>query len=91
MAPQPIEKEKIAHLRFTSDSIVSTDPMKLRSKLEQATRMGNLDRVKVRIIFQDDEGQKYTETTIWATSQRHIVLKGGITIPIHRIIDVRLI
>jgi uncharacterized protein (UPF0248 family) len=36
----------------------------------------------------DAEGLKQVETTIWATGEKNIVLKHGMTIPIHRIVDV---
>jgi hypothetical protein len=88
---EPIEKERISALRFSDPSTVHGDGKELRRKLELATRMGNIDHVKVRILFQDDDGPKFTETTIWATSEKHIVLKGGVTIPFRRVIDVRLI
>ncbi len=87
----PIAKEEIASLSFTASSTVHADAKELRRKVELATRMGNIDHVKVRILFQDDHGPKFTETTIWAASPKHIVLKGGVTIPFHRLIDVKLI
>lgn len=87
----PIEKEKISDLRFSNREPVHLDPEALRKKLELATRMGNIDHVKVRIIFKDDETTRFTETTIWATLPQHIVLKGGVTIPFQRILDVKLI
>ena len=52
--------------------------------------LGNVHRTKMRIIFEDIEGVKEVQTTIWAVGDKNIVLKKGVTIPIHRLIDVIL-
>lgn len=86
-----IEKEMVENLNFSSGQNVNSDAQRLRDKLKNATRLGNIEHAKCRIYFMDDEGPKHVQTTIWATGETHIVLKGGITIPIHRIVDVKLI
>ncbi len=45
----------------------------------------------MRIEFEDDEGLKAVETTIWATGQKYICLKGGVWLPISRIREVKII
>jgi uncharacterized protein (UPF0248 family) len=40
------------------------------------------------VVFEDDQGRKMIETTIWATGEKNIVLKHGMTIPIHRIVEI---
>jgi hypothetical protein len=52
--------------------------------------LGNIDRTKMRIIFEDNEGIKEVRTTVWAVGDKNIVLKKGVTIPINRLIDVIL-
>ncbi len=89
--PVPVEKESISNLHFTKREVVHPDAKALREKLERATTLGNIDHSKVRILFMDDDGHKFTETTIWATSTNHVVLKGGVTIPFSRIVDVKFI
>ena len=82
-----VEKEKIGELHFPqSEVVVDETARKLRQKdLSDATILGNIEHNKVKIVFEDDKGVKYTETTIWATGEESIVLKSGITIPLHRI------
>ncbi|HLP12848.1 MAG TPA: hypothetical protein VK177_13015 [Flavobacteriales bacterium] len=88
-----IQKEEVANLRFPNEEVLGQEDQKkaLRSKLEQATALGNTDHGKIKIYFVDNEGLKKVETTIWATGEKNIVLKQGITIPIKRIIDVELL
>ena len=50
--------------------------------------LGNIHRVKMKITFEDDECTKQVRTTIWAVGDKNIVLKKGVIIPIHRIIDI---
>lgn len=82
-----IAKENIVNLHFPKDEVISDEnTRKMRMKLlNDATILGNIEHNKVKIVFEDDEGIKYTETTIWATGEKNIVLKSGITIPLHRI------
>ena len=51
-------------------------------------RLGNNEHVKCRILFRDDEGIKYVETTVWTFDRDRIVLKYGTTIPFQRVIDI---
>ena len=44
--------------------------------------------MKCRILFRDDEGIKYVETTVWTFDRDRIVLKYGTTIPFQRVIDI---
>jgi len=76
-----IEKEEVTNLHFPTEAIQirSRDEQKLLvHKLETATTLGNVHHNKIKIIFQDDEGLKEVRTTIWATGEKHIVLKKGI-------------
>ncbi|MBX7094818.1 MAG: hypothetical protein K1X56_08860 [Flavobacteriales bacterium] len=90
--PVLISKESVAGLRFPAEAISrSREEQKiLMDKLKDATTLGNIEHNKCRIIFSDDEGLKMVETTIWATGEKNIVLKHGMTIPIHRIVDVNI-
>lgn len=82
-----VEKEKIGELHFPQTEVVADETgRKLRLKdLSDATILGNIEHNKVKIVFEDDISLKYTETTIWAVGDKNIVLKSGITIPLHRI------
>ncbi len=87
-----IEKESIPSLMFPQNAVnKSKEEMKsLVQKLKRSMVLGNIHRTKMRIIFEDNEGAKEVQTTIWAVGDKNIVLKKGVTIPINRLIDVIL-
>ncbi|SEI00369.1 hypothetical protein SAMN02927937_02670 [Paenimyroides aquimaris] len=87
LAFKPIEKENIEGLNFPATDVL-TDPQEIvnrKGELENAMAMGNIDHVKIAIFFEDDKDLWVTNTTIWAVTPEHIVLKKGVTIPINRI------
>lgn len=85
-----IQKERIPSLRFPRQSLMLSDPEKagIQVMMERATRLGNSEHGKCRILFQDDEGLKAVETTIWTFDSENIVLKYGTTIPVARVVSV---
>lgn len=83
-----VEKEVIPSLSFHGEKKIKQHP-ELKNQLEQATRLGNGYHTKVSIYFHDDEGLKRVETTIWAAGNKYILLKGGVWIPISRIVEVK--
>lgn len=87
-----IEKEKISGLKYPdADVLASKDDMKIRSmNLERALKLGNLEHNKIKIIFEDSEGIKQVETTVWGVTDKRVILKQGVVIPIHRIHDVKV-
>lgn len=88
-----ITKEEISKLTFPiSEVLASKEAIENRRvDLEKATRLGNIEHYKVNIIFEDQEGPKKVNTTIWATTEKRISLKGGINIPINRIHAVKML
>lgn len=90
-ASSRIEKEDVKNLKFPeSDVLASTDEKKIRnSDLERALKLGNIEHNKIKIIFEDNEGIKYVETTVWGVTDSRVILKQGILIPIHRIYEIR--
>lgn len=85
-----IEKEMISELRFP-DAEVLHDPEMIKKRhndLERATRLGNVEHGKIKITFEDSVGMKKVNTTIWATTDKRIILKKGVVIPINRIHEV---
>jgi len=88
-----VSKEIISNLTFPT-----TEVLKLKEAitsrmldLERATALGNVEHNKIKITFEDSEGLKQVETTIWATTDKRIILKGGVVIPIIRIHEVKII
>ena len=88
LKPTLVEKEIISSLSFSDFRKVDQHP-NLQAQLASATRLGNAYRGKVSIIFEDDEGLKRVDTTIWAYGAKYICLKGGIWIPIDRSVEIR--
>lgn len=90
--PVSIEKEKLIELHFPNNEVLKSkeDIQKRSYELERASQLGNGDHVKMKIVFEDAEGLKQVETTIWAVTKDRIVLKQGMTIPIGRIHEIRL-
>ncbi len=84
---KPIEKENITGLNFPpTDVLTNLQEIALRKQdLEKAMAIGNTDHVKIEIFFEDDKDLLVTNTTVWAVTPEHIVLKKGVTIPINRI------
>jgi hypothetical protein len=87
--PELIEKELITSLTFKNTEKVKQHP-ELFKQIENATLLGNAYHSKVSIIFMDDDGLKRVDTTIWAAGSKYICLKGGVWIPISRLVEIRL-
>jgi uncharacterized protein (UPF0248 family) len=88
-----VDKEALRTLNFPREEVLkTTDSAKeRRNLLERATILSNLYHNKVKITFEDSDGSKMVDTTIWATTDNAIMLKGGIVLPIHRILSIELI
>jgi len=88
LAPMMIEKEIIDTLTFCEAKLGTKEVESITKKLFDAMMLGNMDHYKVKISFNTLDGVKEVFTTIWATTDRFIVLKGGRYIPINSIIEV---
>jgi uncharacterized protein (UPF0248 family) len=90
--PVKIEKEQVPQLKFPADEVLkSKDLVKERQhNLQRAMTLGNLEHAKIKVIFEDSVGLKQVETTVWGVTDKRIILKQGVVIPIHRIHEVRI-
>lgn len=89
---EPIEKEKIEDLKFPSTEVLN-DPEKIKERkieLERALALGNLEHTKIRIYFEDDTACRVVDTTVWGVTDKRVILKQGVVIPIHRVHSVKL-
>ncbi|MFM7595947.1 MAG: hypothetical protein ACKO4Y_07205 [Flavobacteriales bacterium] len=84
---QEIQKEQVPNCTYEKSSNIEQE-VNLRQKLHKAMVLGNTHRGKVTIVFCDDEGLKKVNTTIWAKGEQFITLKGGVWIPISKIVDI---
>lgn len=84
---EKIEKEHIEKLKFPESEVLKDkESIKEReAELNRALTLGNLERTKMRIYFEDDQSKKIVETTIWGLTDKRVILKQGVVIPIHRV------
>ena len=82
-----IEKEAIVNLHFPEiDVLEDNEAINQRnSDLGRALSLGNLEHSKIKIYFEDDQSKKVVETTIWGVTDKRVILKKGVVIPINRI------
>jgi len=92
MTPKKIEKEEIAQLHFSSNEVLNNEAQKSQRDhaLQNAVILGNFEKQKCRIVFHAEEGDNYVETTVWAVTDKHVFLKGGLALLIASIIEVIL-
>jgi len=84
---EKIEKENIEGLNFPNQEVLNSevDIQKRQSDLERALSLGNMEQIKIKIFFEDTNSQKYVETTVWGVTDKRVILKQGVVIPINRI------
>jgi len=87
-----VEKEDIASLHFPAEEILQYESERKvrRETVDRAISLGNLEHYKVKIYFADDAGEKLVNTTIWAVTDKAILLKQNVVLPIHRIIKLEI-
>lgn len=88
----PVQKEDINQLHFPNEEVlVNTEAAgERRLALERAVVLGNTYKGKTKIVFEDSEGVKQIETHLWGLTDKRVILKQGIVIPINRIHEVKL-
>jgi len=89
---QRIEKELIPGCTFVnSRTTLSVDQRKQNDKkLFRAMLLGNGFHNKVKIYFTTTEGERMVQTTVWAFTERFVMLKGNVFIPVDAITNVAL-
>jgi len=89
---QKIEKESIEKLKFPSDEVLKDLQLikERESELNRALALGNLERTKIKIYFEDDQSRKQVETTVWGVTDKRVILKQGVVIPINRVHKISL-
>ena len=84
-----IEKEDIGKSHFPEQEVLLTQDISHRLyEAERAMKLGNYFKDKVQIVFEDMEGIKKVETTIWGITDKRLLLKRGLMIPLHRVHDI---
>ena len=87
---QIVDKEQIQFLKFPKEDVLNRKNEKANRSLDlrRALYLGNLEREKVVIVFLDDTGLKKVKTTIWAVTDKSVILKKSTVIPLARIVSV---
>ena len=88
----PVQKEEVSHLHFPSNEVLlnAEATEQRRMALERAVVLGNTYKGKTKIVFEDSTGIRQIETHIWGLTDKRVILKQGIVIPINRIHEVKL-
>jgi hypothetical protein len=89
---EKIEKESIESLKFPNTEVLSDKDLMIEreSELNRAMSLGNLEHSKIKIYFEDDSSRKMVETTVWGVTDKRVILKQGVVIPINRIHKISL-
>ena len=86
-----IEKEEITEFSFPAGDVLKTEEERevRQNRIQRGTRLGNSVKGKVKIIFEDVEGLKKVETTIWGFTDKNIILKKTTIIPIRCVHEIK--
>jgi len=88
--PLDISRKQTAELHYELGEVLTSE-IEIRKRSEaihKATYLGNLKHQKVLIQFSTGAEVYQVHTTIWLHYNRHIYLKGGIRLPVERILDI---
>ncbi|CAN5275903.1 hypothetical protein BH09BAC1_BH09BAC1_12060 [soil metagenome] len=86
-----VQKEQIPGIiSLNPMDVLTTDvDRKHRNRmLYLAMILGNGYKSKVQITFESIDGPRRVETTVWATTEKSVLLKGGVSIPVTSIYKV---
>jgi hypothetical protein len=87
-----IEKSIVGGLHFPHQDVLQAPEhiAQRKADAERAMILGNNYKGKVKIIFEDAEGMKQIETTIWSVTDKWVLIKTGMGIPLNRIHAVQI-
>ena len=87
-----LDNDQILKVAFKNDNNMSVqENINMKDqKLYMAMLMGNNYYNNVRIIFNTEEGESEIVSRIWARTDKFIVLRGGVFIPINSVVDIIL-
>ncbi len=90
-ATKLIEKELITDFSFPKGDVLVTEEARTerQNRIKRGMRLGNSLKRKVKIVFEDVEGMKSVETTIWGFTDKNVILKKTTIIPIRCIHEIK--
>ena len=80
-----IAKEQIPEYRIIPAFVDRTGVW--LNQLQYSCRLGNEFKGKTVITFETTQGPRAVETTVWSVTDNHLMLKGGLEIPLSSVID----
>ena len=82
-----IDKEIIPTLNFPKSDVLDDKEALAERKnhLDRALSLGNLEHVKIKIYFEDNQSKKVVEAKVCGVTKNRVILTQGIGIPINRI------
>jgi hypothetical protein len=86
-----VEKEDIKEFKFNQGDVLISEEQKneRQARIKRGMRLGNSFKRKVKIVFEDIEGIKKVETTIWGFTDKNVILKKTTIIPIRCIHEIK--
>lgn len=82
-----IEKEDISNFVFPKEDVL-LDKLDINNRTEsiqKGMKLGNAFKNKVQIYFEDSISIRRVDTTIWGSTEKYLILKGNMLIPVRRI------
>ena len=87
-AARKIEKQELLKVVFKNEETMYIQEQTREQKLYMAMLMGNHRYDNVRILFNTEDGEREILSRIWARTDKFVVLKGGMFIPIGAVSDI---
>ena len=89
-AARKIDQQELLKVIFKNEQkMYIQEQVKTRDqKVYMAMLMGNHHYDNVRILFDTEDGEREITSRIWARTDKFVVLKGGVFIPIGAVIDI---
>ena len=86
-----VAKENISQLIFPKSDVLLSElkQSERQRRVVRAMKLGNNKKHKVKIIFEDLDGLKKVDTTIWGVTEKNVILKRGVLIPIQRVHEIK--
>ena len=88
--PGIVKEQELQQTVFKNEGkMYAQEQLKSRhQKLYAGMLFGNNFNQNVRILFNTEDGVREIFSRVWATTDRHVVLRSGVFLPISAIIDV---
>lgn len=79
-----ISRDQIRGLNCSQDDVLKLETEKVtrRHAIHHALKQSKGFFTKASITFETAQGLKQVDSVIWASTEKYIVLQGGITLPI---------